>query len=119
MTDSNSSTAVDRPVYYSSSIGVRFLNDNPIANNEYLKDIIEDIKKFDPDSVVTMDGTTCLTIDSEKFSYFCHMIYCQIPENNTMIVVYDGIHPFSALDQDGVEQLFNGQMVTIHQQTIT
>ena len=115
MTDSNSSTTVDRPVYCSNSIGVRFFNDDPIAQNPSLLKAIEEALKINPEAVVKVDNATCFTTDWEKFGYLCHLMYCQVPEDYVVLVAYDGIHPFTGLDQDGEEQLFNGQMVTLHQ----
>ena len=117
---SDQQTIVDEvvdKVYFSNNIGISVSIDDEIAKGDFLKDELTKAKELgDKGDSISINGTHInFTVDASSFAYFMHMLYCSIPEGYKLVVEFDGLYPFEAEDEYGVQDKFNGQLVTISQ----
>jgi hypothetical protein len=101
----------DPVVLFCNGIGISFQDDNPIAQNQAVQDVL----KIATD-VVKVSGTTNFSLDHRDLGHFLHMAYCHTPEGHKVAADFDGILPFKAIDENGQEQMYNAQLITISQQ---
>ena len=100
-------------VFFSNGVGVSFRDDDPIAANEAVVDILNGVPK---DDIVKENGTTSFSLDYRDLVYFLHMAYCHVSDGNKISVDFDGIFPFQAQDEQGKDQQYNAQLITISEQ---
>ncbi len=100
-------------VFFANLVGVSFMNDDPIAKNEAVVNVL---KTMPQDDIVDEDGSTSFSIDHRDLGHFLHMTYCHVTEGNKVSVDFDGIYPFQAEDEKGKQQTYNAQLITISEQ---
>lgn len=93
-------------VLFANGVGIGFRNDNPIASNTALLDVLKDMSQED---IMIKDGETHFILDHTQLGFFLHLAYCHAKEENKIVVELDGIYPFKP--DDG--QHYNAQLITI------
>lgn len=102
-------------VFFSHGMGVSFNDDNSIASNKAVLDILT---KVSADDLVKENGTTSFTLGHQELGFFLHLVYANCPQDKLVQVDFDGIWPFQAKDETGKDQNFNAQLLTIREVTV-
>lgn len=98
-------------VFFANNVGVTFRDDDPIAKNEAVVGVLKTV-----DDIVKEHGNTSFSLNHRELGHFLHLAYCHTSEGNKITVDFDGMFPFKAEDEAGVEQMYNAQLVTISEQ---
>lgn len=91
-------------------VGVTFADSEPIAK---YATIVEYMASLDKSEIVQESGLTTFNLPHSDLSRFCHMLYCDCPEDKTVNLKADGIYAFHHEDEQGVMQKFNAQLFTL------
>jgi hypothetical protein len=97
-------------VYFSHNLGITFKDNNGIANNDAL---LEMLGKANADEITKENGLTTFPVKHSEFAHFLHLLYCATSDAMKVRVEFDGLFPFDAPDEQGVVRKFNAQLVTI------
>lgn len=103
-----------KPVYFATSIGITFADDNSIANNPAILNALEGAPE---EAISKENGFTTFKVVTQDLGYFLHLAYCYAAEGKVVRADFDGITPFQAEDEDGVMQNFNVQLISISEVT--
>jgi len=105
--------ASSEPVYYSTTVSITFEDTNPIATNRAIQDVLSNVPEG---GVVKENGFTSFAVKNESLGHFLHLVYCHVPDGKVMNAAYDGISPYRAKDEDGVEHAFAMQLITVSEE---
>lgn len=95
-------------VFFADNVGVTFANDNEVAKNPVILDVLS---RIGDDEKTVENGFTTISVSHTSLAYFLHSLYASAPENAKIQVLMDGIYAFEA---EGVK--YNAQLMSVSQQ---
>jgi hypothetical protein len=104
--------AETQSVYFSHIVSIGFKNSDPVAQNQHLQKMLENL---DSDRKRVEETLTSFMLEHHALAHFLHMMYCVSGEGDMIILTPDGIESYVAGDENGIDQQFNGQLFFLSQ----
>lgn len=99
-----------KAVYFANNIGITVSKNDALLNNPA---IIEHIESLSDGDTTIDENSISFHVRSDELAYLLHKAYCHVDDGHKIQVEFDGLFPFDAPDENGVNQSFNAQLVTI------
>lgn len=92
-------------VFFANSVGVTYREDNDIAQNPVLLDFLGELEA---EAIARDDGYVSFPVDHRMLTHFLHIMYCNMPENKKLQVMFDGTFPIN-----DAGKIYNAQLISI------